>query len=161
MGKDYARQRRHELEARLNAQGLALDSYLEAVNYTQERMEEEFEKEAGQLIRNELVLDAVIAAEKMDVSDEDLQEEIEKRAEMFSINPESFRAALEERGALDELGEDLLRRKALKFLGDNAVFAGVGGEPAPAQEADKSSTQDSEGEPAEGEPADRGEEPAE
>jgi len=161
MVEDYAHQRRHELEARLGAQGLELGSYLEAVNYTEERMEEEFETEAKQLIRNELVLDAVIAAENMEISDEELQEEIEKRAEMFSINPESFRGALEERGALDEMKEDLRRRKALKFLGDNAVFAGVGSEPAPAQKADESAAQGGGEEPAEGEPADGGEEPAE
>ncbi|MBN2026316.1 MAG: trigger factor [Actinobacteria bacterium] len=161
MVEDYAHQRRHELEARLGAQGLALDSYLEALDYTEERMEEEFENEARQLIRNELVLDAVIAAEKMEISDDELQEEIDKRAEMFSIDPASFRAALEERGALDEMREDLRRRKALKFLGDNAVFAGVGGEPVSAPKEDESAAQGSEEEPAEGKPADGGEEPAE
>jgi trigger factor len=130
MVEDYAHHRKHELEARLSSRGMSLDNYLKAVDYTAEHMDEEFETEAKQLIRNELVLDAVIRAEGLEASDEELQEEIEGRAEMFGVKPESFHKVLEERGGLEEMREDLRRRKALKFLGDNAVFAGEGGEAA-------------------------------
>lgn len=153
MVEDYAHHRRHELEARLSARGVSLDDYLKAVDYTEERMEEEFETEAKQLIRNEMVLDAIIAAEGLAASDEELQEEIEKRAEMFVVKPESFREVLEERGGLEELREDLERRKALKFLGDNAVFAGEGGEPASEGAATEVTSEEGEEEPGEDEPA--------
>jgi trigger factor len=130
MVEDYAHQRKHELEARLSAQGIALDNYLKAVDYTEERMEEEFETEAKRLIRNELVLDAVVRAEGLEAGDEELEAEIAKRAETFGVKPESFREVLEERGGLEEMRADLGRVKALKFLGDNAVFAGEGGKAA-------------------------------
>ncbi|MEW6553562.1 MAG: trigger factor [Actinomycetota bacterium] len=134
MVEDYAHHRQHELEARLSSSGLTLDNYLEAVDYTPERMEEEFETEARKLIRNELILDAVIRAESLEVGDEELEEEVAARAEMFGVPAESFRKVLEERGALEEMREDLRRRKALKFLGDNAVFAGEGGKAASGTE---------------------------
>ena len=153
MIEDYAHHRQHELEARLSARGISLDDYLKAVDYTEERMEEEFETEAKQLIRNEMVLDAVIAAEGLAAGDEELQEEIEKRAEMFAVKPESFREVLEERGGLEELREDLERRKALKFLGDNAVFAGEGGEPASERAVTEVTSEEGEEEPGEAEPA--------
>jgi len=139
MVEDYAHHRQHELEARLSSSGISLDNYLKAVDYTPERMEEEFETEARQLIKNELILDAVIREEGLEAGDEELEEEVAARAEMFGVPPESFRKVLEERGALEEMREDLNRRKALKFLGDNAVFAGEGGkadsgtEPAEAE----------------------------
>ncbi len=130
MVEDYSQKRRQDLEARLSSSGISLDDYLKAVDYTPERMDEEFEEEARRLIRNELVLDAVIRAEKLEVSDEELQEEIGERADMFGVPPERFRKVLEERGGIEEMREDLRRRKALKFLGDNAVFAGEGGKAA-------------------------------
>ena len=174
MVEDYAHHRRHELEARLSSRGISLDNYLKAVDYSEERMDEEFETEAKQLIRNELVLDAVIRAEGLNTSDEELQQEIESRAEMFGVDPESFRGVLEERGGLEEMREDLQRRKALKFLGDNAVFAGEGGKAASGKAAAETAAEpggeaEKEDEPpaAEAEPeaaeetAAEGEEPAE
>ncbi len=151
MVEDYAHQRRHELEARLASRGISLDSYLKAVEYTEERMEEEFETEAARLIRNELVLEAIIRAEGFEVSDDEVQEEIESRAEMFGMKPEDFRGVLEERGGLEEMRQDLAHRKALKFLGDNAVFAGEGGKPS--SQAEGAGEDKEEGEEPEGEQA--------
>jgi trigger factor len=158
MVEEYAQHRRRELEVRLSTSGVTLDDYLKAVDYTAERMDEEFEVEARKLIRNELVLDAVIRAEKLEASDEELQEEIRERSEMFGVNPDTFRRVMEERGGLEEMREDLLRRKALKFLGDNAVFAGEGGKAtsehsASDTEAAVEGEQESEPAPAEAEKA--------
>lgn len=124
---DYTRRRRQELEARLATRGISLESYLKAVNYTEKRMEEEFGEEAERLIRNELVLDAIIRAEGLEVSDEELNQEIEKRAEIIGLKPETLRSAIEEREGLEDLRWDLLREKALKFLGDHAVYADAAG----------------------------------
>ncbi len=95
-------------------------------------LEEEFWEEAERLIRNELVLDAVIRAEGLQVSDEELEEEIEKRADMLGLKPDTLRSAIEERGGLEDLRLDLLREKALRLLGDNAVFADGAAEPSTA-----------------------------
>jgi len=135
MIENYAHQRKHELEARLSSSGVSIDDYLKAVDFTAERMDEELEKEAEELIRRELVLDAVTRSEGLEASDGELQEEIEERAGMFGVKAESFRKILEERGGLEDMREDLLRRKALKFLGDNAVFAGEGGKATEAEAA--------------------------
>ncbi len=154
MVDDYVHQRRHELEARLAARGIALDSYLKAVDYTEQRMEKEFEEEARRLIRNELVLDAVIRAEGIEVSDQELEEEITRRAEMFAVKPEEFRRVVEERGDLEELRESVRREKALKLLGDYAVFAGQSGAKEPDAEGEESGGGGEES----GEPAQPGEE---
>ena len=124
---DYVLRRRQELEARLSTRGISLGDYLEAVNYTEKRMEEEFGEEAERLIRNELVLEAVIRAEGLEVGDEELDREIERRADMIGIKAETLRSALQEREGLEELRRDMLMEKALKFLGEHAVFAGEGG----------------------------------
>lgn len=145
MVEDYAHHRRHELEARLSSRGISLDNYLKAVDYTSERMDEEFETEARQLIRNELILDAVIRAEGLEAGDKELGEEIEARSEMFGVQPESFRKVLEDRGGLEEMREDLRRRKALKFLGDNAVFAGEGGKTGSGTETAEAESEKGEG----------------
>ncbi len=150
MVADYVQQRRHELETRLAARGIALDSYLKAVEYTEQRMEDEFEEEARRLIRNELVLDAVIRAEGIEVGDEELEEEISRRAEMFAVKPEEFRRVVEERGDLEELRDGVRREKALKLLGDHAVFAGEGGEGKAAAAEEKAEEKAEEAPPEEG-----------
>ncbi len=127
MIEDYTSHRRRDLEARLATRGISLESYLKAVNYTEKRMEEEFGEEAERLIRNELVLDAVIRAEGLQVTDEELESEIRRRAEMLGLKPETLRSAIEEREGLEDLRRDLLREKALQLLGDHAVFAGEEG----------------------------------
>lgn len=126
MVDDYVAGRRAELEAGLANRGISLDSYLKAIDQTEKSMEEVFKEEAERLTRNEIVLDAVIRAEGMEVSDEELDSEIEKTAEILKISPEEYRRILEEREGLKELKEDILHRKALKFLGEHAVFAGEG-----------------------------------
>ena len=126
MVEDYVRQRRDELEARLTSRGISMDSFLKAAEATEKGMEEGFAAEARQLIRNELVLDAVVRAEGIEVSEKEIQEEIEKNAELLGVRAEDFRAALEKRGGIEGLKEDIRHRKALKFLGDHAVFAGEG-----------------------------------
>ncbi|MDY6794668.1 MAG: trigger factor [Actinomycetota bacterium] len=127
MVDDFTQGRKNELEARLASRGISLDSYLEAMDYTEKRMEEELAEEAEKVVRNELVLDAVIRGEGLEVSDEELQEEIERRAGIFGVAPEQYREVTEKREGLENLRDELLHRKTLKFLGDNAVFAGGGG----------------------------------
>jgi trigger factor len=134
MVEDYVRQRRDELEARLASRGISMDSFLKAAEATEKGMEEEFAAEARQLIRNELVLDAVVRAEGIEVSEEEVQEEIEKNAELLGVRAEDFHAALEKRGGIEGLKEDIRHRKALKFLGDHAVFAGEGAKKADVPE---------------------------
>ncbi len=129
---DHVQRRRQDLEARLSTRGISLEDYLEAVSYTEKRMEEEFGEEAERLIRNELVLEAVIREEGLEVSDEELAQEIERRADIIGIKTETLRSALQEREGLEELRRDLLMEKALKFLGEHAVFAGEGGKGASA-----------------------------
>ncbi len=146
---DYAHQREHELEARLAGRGISLDSYLKAMDYTEKRMEEEFEEEAERLIRNELVLESVIRSEGIEVSDEEVKDEIERLAAMLGIKPEDYRAALDKRGSMEEFREELSQQKALKFLGEHAVFAGEGGNKA----AGKEEAQPEEGEEKEPEAA--------
>ncbi|MBC7253460.1 MAG: trigger factor [Actinobacteria bacterium] len=133
MVDEYVQRRRRDLEARLATRGIALESYLKAVNYTEKRMEEEFGEEAERLIRNELVLDAVVRAEGLEVSDEELEKEIERRADMLGLKPETLRSAIQEREGLEDLRVDLLRDKALRLLGEHAVFADEGEGQSPAQ----------------------------
>jgi trigger factor len=124
----YVEARRKELEARLASRDISLQSFLQAANYTEKRMEEEFAAEAERLIKNELVLEAVARAEGISVSDRELDEEVLRRATSLGIDAEEYRQVLEERGLLEELKVDLLHEKALKFLVDNAVIAGEGEE---------------------------------
>jgi trigger factor len=126
MIEDYTEQRRNELESRLASRGISLQSYLKSVDYTDKRLEEEFAEEADRLIRNELVLDAVVRAEGIELGEEEINEEIARVAAILGVEPDDYRRVMEERDGLEGFREELKHRKALKFLGEHAVFAGEG-----------------------------------
>lgn len=159
MLEDYSHHRRHELEARLASRGISMEEYLKAIEYSEERMEEELKKEAERLIRNELVLEAVVRAEAMEISDEEMDEEIARRAGLLGIETDRYRELVERQGR-EGLREELLQAKALKFLGEHAVYAGEGGKDASARETARAEKSD-EGERAseQGEPGGAPEEP--
>ncbi len=155
---DYAHQKAHELESRLTARGISLESYLKAKDYTEKRLEDEFEEEGKKLIRNELVLESIMRSENIEVSDKEVKEEIERLSALLGVKPEDYRAVLEKRDSMEEFREELKQQKALKFLGEHAVFAGEGtnkavgkeeAEPAQATEKEPQEVEEPSDKPAE------------
>ncbi len=78
--------------------------------------------QAVQNLKNHLVLKKVVEKEALQVSEEDLQAEIEALAQANRLPPAKLRSQLEEEGRLDSLRETLLFRKAVDFLIDQAII---------------------------------------
>ena len=68
-------------------------------------------------VRNNVLLDAVVAAENITVSDEEVNDEIKKLAEQYSMEEDKVRAAVGE----ESLKTDLAAKKAMKLLVESAV----------------------------------------
>ena len=112
--------RAHEmLEQTLGAlarQGVSKEAYLRVAGKDEESLAKDAEPEAETLLKREAVLAAVVDAEKIEPTDEDLLEAIRPTAERDGQKPEKVLQRLRERGRLGPLIESVAERKALDLL---------------------------------------------
>jgi trigger factor len=77
--------------------------------------------DAEKRVRNNLVLEAIAKEEKLEVSEEEINKELDNMAETYKRSAEEIRSILAANGSLDSLSEELLLRKTIDFLLENSV----------------------------------------
>jgi trigger factor len=112
--------RAHELiEQTLSAlarQGISKEAYLQIVGKAEEELAHESEPEAASALRREAVLAAVVQAEKIEPSDEQLLEALAPAAERDGAKPEKLLERLRKNGRLESLREEVAIRQAMELL---------------------------------------------
>lgn len=83
MADDFAR--------RIQSQGLSVEQYFQFTGMTAEKLFEQMRPEAEKRIQNSLVLEAVAKAENIQISDEKVEEELAKMAEMYKMEVEKLK----------------------------------------------------------------------
>ena len=107
-----------DVESRLSYQGLKLDQYLQMLGKTQEDMRKEYEPQAIEGIKSRLALEAVIKAEKIEASEEEIDEKLKEMAKNYGReNDEEF---LKNENVRNYIKQGLTSEKALEFLVKNA-----------------------------------------
>ena len=79
------RQMTQEFAQRLQSQGLSLEQYMQFTGLTAQTMMEQLKPEALKRIQSRLVLEAVVAAENIEASDEEIDKELENMASMYQM----------------------------------------------------------------------------
>ena len=106
----------HQWEEQLKSQGLTLDQYMEFTGTTHEDMHKQMEPEALRRVKYRYMLEAVSEAEKIEVTDEEVEKDIEEMATNYGISKEELVDAF---GGKEVLTYDSKMRKTLKFLEEN------------------------------------------
>lgn len=107
-----------DIEQRLSYQGLKLEQYLQMMGKTQEDMKKEYEPQAIEGIKSRLALEAVIKAEKIEATDEEIDEKLKEMAKNYGKdNDEEF---LKNENVRNYIKEGLASEKAMDFLVKNA-----------------------------------------
>ncbi|WP_374054428.1 trigger factor [Rossellomorea sp. FM04394] len=106
-----------EFGQRLQMQGMNLDLYFQFSGQTEEDLRGQMKEDAGKRVRTNLTLEAIAAAENLEVTDEEAEEEVNKMAEQYNMSADNIKQAL---GGLDTLKADLKVRKAVEFLVENS-----------------------------------------
>lgn len=104
------------LEARLKEQGLTLDNYLVMQGLTQDQLREQQRADAERRLKRGSVLGEVVQREGLEVSDEEIDEEIETIAAMYGPRSAEARANLSSEKSRRSLHSRLLARRALDRL---------------------------------------------
>jgi trigger factor len=106
-----------EFEQRLQMQGMNLELYFQFSGQDENALREQMKEEGEKRVRVSLTLEAIAAAENLEVSEEDVDAELNKMAEMYNMTIDNIKAAL---GNLDGIKGDLKVRKAVEFLVENS-----------------------------------------
>jgi len=125
----------HQLEERVGEQGLTMEVYLGVLEKSPEQIEEEMRPQAEFIIKRQLVLEAIAAAESLAVTDDDLVEVVKRDAEVLGRDYLQLLADLEKSGRRDALRDEMLVAKAADFVADSAS-------PVPMTEADEAAAED-------------------
>ncbi len=124
-----------ETMSSLGRQGISKEMYLQISGQSEEEMAHGAEEEAEKTLRREAVIAAVVEAEKIEPSDEDVLEALQPTAEREKTSPEKLLARLESGGRIGRLRAELANRKAVEWLVEHAkpVAPGQGAEAKPAK----------------------------
>lgn len=112
-----------EFEQRLQSQGMTLDMYFQFSGQDEDALKEQFTIDGEKRVRMNLTLEAIAIEENIEVSDEEVDEELEKMAEMYDQSVEDIKNILMAQGSLDGIKDDLKIRKAIELLVDNSKTA--------------------------------------
>jgi trigger factor len=138
------RERIHDLDHRLDQQGVSLAQFLDATNQSESQFTDELRQGALQSVKADLALRAVADAEEIEVTDEDLAEELAAMGERLGMNPEAVRERLERSGRLAAVRSDRRKVKAAQWLIDHVELVDENGDPVSRDELKVNDDEDEE-----------------
>ncbi|MDE6994483.1 MAG: trigger factor [Lachnospiraceae bacterium] len=113
------RQMVDEFAQRITMQGMSMEQYMQFTGATYEKMIEQVKPQAEERIRARLVLEAIAAAEKIEATEEDYEEEMKTMAEVYQMEIDKVKELMGDREKKNIM-KDLAVRKAAEFVAEHA-----------------------------------------
>ena len=108
----------NEFEQRLQMQGMNLETYFQFSGQTEEQLKEQMATDAQLRVKTNLVLEAVLEAEHIEVEEADIEADLENMASMYNLEKDQIIGMLG--GNTNLLKEDLKIKKAIDFIVDES-----------------------------------------
>ncbi len=115
-----AKQLADDFARRLMQQGMSVDQYFQLTGLSEDKIIEELKPQAEKRIKTRLVLEAVVAAENIQVSDERLDEELQKMADSYQMEVDKLKEFMGE-NEKKQMKEDIAVQEAVTLIADAAV----------------------------------------
>lgn len=116
------RQMVEDFAQRIQSQGISMEQYMQFTGATPAALLEQVKPQALKRIQSRLVLEAVVAAEKMEASEEEFEEEVKVMGEAYQMEADKVKELLGENGK-KQVMEDICIKKAVEFVVENAKEA--------------------------------------
>ncbi|MBV9311442.1 MAG: trigger factor, partial [Solirubrobacterales bacterium] len=100
----------------LERQGISKEAYLRIADKDEEALAHDAEPQAASELRREAVLAAIVQAEQIEPSEDELLEALAPSAEQAQTTPAKLLEQLKQRGRLERVREDLAARQALELI---------------------------------------------
>ena len=115
-----AKQMADDFARRIMQQGMSVEQYFQFTGLNEEKMMEELKPQAEKRIRTRLVLEAIVAAENIEVSDERLDEELQKMADSYQMEVEKLKEFMGD-NEKKQMKEDIAVQDAVTLITEAAV----------------------------------------
>lgn len=119
MVDEQVRQMADDFARRIQSQGLTIEQYFQFTGMTAEKLFEQMRPEAEKRIQNSLVLEAIAKAENIEISDEKMDEEIAKMAEMYKMEADKLKELMGD-AEKDQMKNDLAIQEAVTLVTEAA-----------------------------------------
>ena len=106
-----------DLETRLSYQGLNLHQYVQMMGTSEENIRNNYKEQAEKSVKSRLVLEAVVKAEKIEVTPEEITDKIKEMAKQYGRKEEDL---LNNEQLKEYIEENLKTEKAIEFIVKNA-----------------------------------------
>lgn len=110
----------NEFAQRISYQGLSIQQYFQFTGLDHDRFMESMAPEAKHRIQSRLVLEAIVKAENIEVSEEEQKEELDKMANMYQMDAEKLSEMIGEQEK-EAIMMDIAVQKAVDFVVKEAV----------------------------------------
>ena len=127
MIKNRASSLEQDFNARLKDQGLTLEQYAGMTGLTREVFDAEMAKDAEQLVREDLALEALFRQLGFEVTDADIDQELEDIASASQATVDETRKKWKDMGLMAVIAEGVMHRRAVGWLMENVETVEVEG----------------------------------
>ena len=110
----------HQIEQfayQLQSQGMKMEDYTKMIGGDLSSLRQSMRPMAEQTVRSDILLSEIARAENLEVTDEEVEEELKKLAEQYQMELNKVKAAVDTAA----VKSDLMGKKAAKIITDNAV----------------------------------------
>ena len=119
MIKTQVNQMIDDFARRIQSQGLTMEQYMQFTGATRETMQEQMKPQAVKRIQSRLVLEKVAEVENIQISDEKLDEELKKLAEMYKMELDKFKELVDDYQK-EQMKKDLAVQEAVTLMAESA-----------------------------------------
>ncbi len=100
---------------RLSSQGLSFEQYMQFTGMTPDSFKEQYREQAEERVKSNLVISEIAKRENIEVTDEDVENELKNMAEMYGMELDKLKELIRD-GELDSLKEELKLKKAVTLV---------------------------------------------
>ncbi|MGO9027206.1 MAG: trigger factor [Acidimicrobiales bacterium] len=129
MVAEELRERIHDLGHRLEQQGIGLGQFLAATGRDEQEFFDELRASALQGVKTDLALRALVDLESIEITEEELDEELASMGERLQMSADQVREQLEQGGRLAAVRSDRRKAKGMRWLLDNVELVDEDGKP--------------------------------
>ncbi|MFZ0769368.1 MAG: trigger factor [Acidimicrobiales bacterium] len=120
--QDETNERLHDLGHRLSQQKLNLETFLQVTNQSSDQLLETLRADATRAVRIDLALRALVRAEGLEPSDEEIDEELATTAAAMNVTADVLRSNLRDTGRVVTFRSEVAKMKASRWLSDHVTY---------------------------------------
>ena len=122
MIETQTRQMLDDFARRMQSQGLSMEQYFQFTGQSVDKMMEDMKPQALKRIQTRLVLEKIAEVENIQPTEEEVNEEISKMAEMYKMEADKLKDLIGE-NEMEQMKKDMAVQKAVTLVADAAVEA--------------------------------------